>query len=135
MCGLKWTFHLTQFKVLDFKLQHYRTNRCTDKFIGTNCMSLLSSLNKLTTPYHIVFLPLLLPSFPIWCFVINNMACPWTENIKGAWSDFSEWKFWFKWCIITQEILHGFKFQLNRLNCFDDAKKDSDFCNCQYLIV
>ena len=24
---------------------------------------------------------------------------------KGAWSDFSEWRYLFKWCIITQEIL------------------------------
>ncbi len=28
-----------------------------------------------------------------------------TKWFKRAWSDFSKWRFWFKWCVITQEIL------------------------------
>ncbi len=42
MCCVKFNFRLNLIS-LDFKLQHYWTYRCTDKFIGTNCKSLLSN--------------------------------------------------------------------------------------------
>ena len=46
MCCMTLSFDLTQFQSLDINLQRYRTYRCTDKFIGTNCTSHLSIYNN-----------------------------------------------------------------------------------------
>ena len=50
-------FDLTQFQSLDINLQRYRTYRGTDKFIGTNCTSLLTLkilLTSIQTPMYIM---------------------------------------------------------------------------------
>ena len=41
-----WFIWLTQFQSLDINLRHYQTYRCTNKFIGTNCMLLLIANDK-----------------------------------------------------------------------------------------
>ena len=50
MYCVKLNFDLTEFQSLNINLQHYQTYRCTDKFIGTNCTSLL--LNGLALTEH-----------------------------------------------------------------------------------
>ena len=41
LCDVKFWFDSISIQSLGINLQRYRTYRCTNKFIGTNCMSLL----------------------------------------------------------------------------------------------
>ena len=54
------------------------------------------------------------------------------QLLRGVWSDFSEWRYLFKWCIkksffqISVKLIKPFRYK-NRFNYV--------FCNCLYLIV
>ncbi len=44
--------------------------------------------------------------------ICRNVTWVIFEVLKGAWSNFSEWRLLFKWCIITQEIfVSNFSFK------------------------